>query len=353
MAESPPEINRPHPQPGGAGFLNCAVALAAFVAACAFIHRVAPFPDVPEVSPKLEYFTQHGGEFDAIFVGSSRIYHHVSPELFDRAVAAEHGPMRSFNFGIDALYPPQSFYVIDKILERKPRRLKWVFVELTPVTLQIEHGQRQTIRAVYWHDWERTKLACAAALSQRVFWRRGLWELLGSHAELFLENYGNIGRGVELLEKMTAPKKRRPFGKWQTRWLGPAHDGFDPEPDAPPMAGPALAGYEKRLAKLKSATTKPAPASPLTDDAFAALAKRIKRAGASPVFVIPPTAQMPQALFAGRDGAAVLAFDDPIRFPTLYQLDHRQDFEHLNPAGAAEFTRLLAERFTQSLAEKR
>ena len=75
-----------------------------------------------EVSEKLAYFARHKDEYDAVFVGSSRVYRQIAPGVFDRQVAASTGrAMRSFNLGAPSMFLPESLYVIDRILAQRPR----------------------------------------------------------------------------------------------------------------------------------------------------------------------------------------------------------------------------------------
>src|SRR5713226_6136440 len=83
------------------GLANCIAGLCAFVVSCQALHCVAGLPRIAQVTPKLEYFAGHKDEFDTLFVGSSRIYHQVMPEVFDEVLRANGREARSFNFGID------------------------------------------------------------------------------------------------------------------------------------------------------------------------------------------------------------------------------------------------------------
>jgi len=46
-------------------------------------------------------------------------------------------------------------------------------------------------------------------------------------------------------------------------------------------------------------------------------------------------------------GMTVLAFNDPVKYPRLYQFDLHYDPGHLSPEGAQIFTKLLAQRFVE------
>jgi hypothetical protein len=87
-------------------------------------------------------------------------------------------------------------------------------------------------------------------------------------------------------------------------------------------------------------------------NAFAQLAHDIRASGATPFFVVTPTTTRDfQARKDAPEGEALFAFDDPVEFPILYELDCRLDSDHLNAKGATELTRALAERFAHSCAK--
>jgi len=44
-----------------------------------------PFPRIAIVSEKVDWLEAHGEEYDTLFIGSSRVYHQIIPELFDRS----------------------------------------------------------------------------------------------------------------------------------------------------------------------------------------------------------------------------------------------------------------------------
>src|SRR5436305_14456147 len=143
-----------------------AIALAAFVATAALIHAFLP-PMIPKgIAAKLKFYSEHKDEFDTVVVGTSRLYYTVSPEIFDATAREDGVPTHTFNFGIDGMHPPENFYVLEQILKTKPRNLKWVLFEVGDVQTQL-HKILGTERAVYWHDWPRTKLTLRKAFNPR------------------------------------------------------------------------------------------------------------------------------------------------------------------------------------------
>src|SRR5439155_20370375 len=124
----------------------------------------------------------------------------------------------SFNFGAPAMIPPESFFVLEKILARKPRRLRWVFIEWAEVKTAIEKRKETTIEVLYWHDAAETALT--AEIIAARFDRPGSpsrWGRIVSafaqktwpHLRLFLTNNANLGRGLDLFAHAGAGSRDR------------------------------------------------------------------------------------------------------------------------------------------------
>ena len=120
------------------------------------------------MSPKIQFIQQHGDEIDTLFIGSSRVYHGVNPGVFDALTAAAGVPTHSYNFGVDAMLPPETFYLADQILATKPQKLRWVFIELEDIQVTITPEHVRTQRALSWHDWKRTWLVARKLLELDV-----------------------------------------------------------------------------------------------------------------------------------------------------------------------------------------
>jgi hypothetical protein len=321
------------------------VAIIAFIATSGLIHSLLP-PIVPKgVAAKLEFFAQHKDDFDTLLVGTSSIYYSVSPEIFDRITRENGLPTRTFNFGIDALHPPENFYVLDQILKTQPRHLKWIFLETANVETKL-HKVLGTERAVYWHDWRRTALVMRKALNPRGDTR---WYILVSriwvarrdlavHLTLFAQRFGNVGRATEFL----FPQDRKAEANFE---LGPKRDGYR-------LAGPAMsaedaASFQKRLAD-EIAQARPKPLDPPADAAYRRYAARFREIGAAPFFVVPPLIFQSPVSFRQSAPGPLLSFNDARTYPMLFDTKIRIDDAHLTKEGAEEFTRLLAREFVRA-----
>jgi hypothetical protein len=327
-------------------FLFVLIAVVALVATSALFHALFP-PAIPEgVAAKLRFFTEHKEEFDTLFLGASSIYHSVSPEIFDRTTRESGLPTRTFNFGIDAMHPPENFYVLEQILKTEPRNLKWVFVETADVQTKL-HKVLGTERAVYWHDWPRTGLTLRKALNPRgdAKWYVRISRLwlarrdLASHLSLFARQFANVGRADLLSSQNSELTVEAEMD------LGPRRDGYRRAGNA--MSAQNAASFQKRLAQ-EVAGARPKPIDPYADAAYRDYGRRIRQVGAAPLFVVTPLIfQSPISFRKSPPPGPLLAFNDCKTYPMLFDPKVRIDDMHLTKEGAEEFTRLLAREFVR------
>jgi hypothetical protein len=325
---------------------NAALFLVACAAICALLRSLAPFPAVPGIFPKWEWFKARRDQVEVLFIGSSRFFHQVIPPQFDAQVARAGGAsVQSFNFGYDGMWPPESYYFLRQILTLRPARLRWVFIELKDIDTQLDERNNSTLRMAYWHDARHTRLAFADILSSRRHWPEKR-ALLAAHGWLFLREAANVGRGAELLSRRLAPAATRKFPRsWED------HAGYEAEQEQT-LRSEIEEDFRARVARMKKLGP-PEPVRAVFHDALREIIADVRSAGAEPIFVIAPTVN-PNENYGGiPDGAAAWTFNNPDAFPTLYDPAHHYDEWHLNPQGAIEFTALLAARFAEFTRKER
>jgi hypothetical protein len=330
----------------GRGFLDVGIAVLAFVLVCAGLNALLPFPEIDVVSAEIRFFQEHRDEFDTIFVGSSRIHHQIAPAIFDRAMREAGYPTRTFNFGINGMFPPESGYVLERLLSAKPRHLKWVFIELDELETRRNPKAEAARRSVYWHDWKRTSLVLSKVLDGRD--QENARDLFFFHSALFAKNFTNIGRKIDLtwwsshLGKKAAPPKT----------LGRDGDGYVPQIKT--LSAAEAAAYEAGLGgAVTQAESRFVSAS--TEQAYRQWADELKKIGATPIFLVTPTTRQIKLGFRPEAGirGAIMLFNDAGAYPQLYRSEMRFDADHLNGAGAEEFTRLVAHNLSQLIEENR
>jgi hypothetical protein len=318
---------------------NLAAFALALLAVCVAVNSRLPSLRVLGISDKLDFLRAHRGEIDTVFIGSSRVYHAFDPALFDRENAARGLVARSFNFGIDGMRPPESFYVLREMLKlRLP--LSRVLIELGNINPKVNAANIGSARYVHWHDLRHTMLVLRHIAASREA-PSVRWEQAVVHATCFLARLSNFGRGPEWLgEKLRGPQKA-----WRVDLPWKDHAGFEAQL-TPAITGARRASYEAAATYLQTNALQRAPVPPLLGAALREVIAEVRAAGAQPLFVITPTVVARENLAdladAGID-VPLIAFTDPRRHPALFRAENHCDEEHLNAAGAAEFSRALAE----------
>jgi hypothetical protein len=342
------------------GVTNSAIGVAAFIITCIGLRAVLPFPEIDGgVSQKFRFFAAHKDEFDTLFIGSSRVYFQISPAIFDRVTRESGLPTRSFNFGIGGMYLPETSYLLEQILNLKPRNLRWVFIEYDELQTKWSPENQTSRRALYWADWKRVslllrKLTDAGAgplwlpnptklrdivLGQKD--EKNTGSLLTFYTGQVERNYTNVARAADVLDRFLSrdTKERR------ASYLGAASDGYVTRPNR--MSPNHAAAYERALATAM-AQTGIRPLSPYAVEAYRQCAQEVRSIGAAPIFLITPsTTEINVAAESTGLTGVVMAFNDPRAYPNLFRSSARRDGQHLTKAGAEEFTRIVATNFVE------
>jgi hypothetical protein len=305
-------------------------------AATVLLRLAHPRPLPFEVLLKEDAFAR--GDFDTLFIGSSRIYRHIIPAVFDEQMKTFGGKTRSFNFGLDGMRPPESFYYSRSILQAGSHRLKWVFVELCPLFTKLQEANAEGERTVGWHDASDTLLVLRENHNERPAWPE-LLRLDLLHLESFALRQGNLGGGIDLVRHLhgTPPNLQKVPAEWRP------FDGFSPD-----GRSPAVGKKRDQLeATIQAASAHPAPRAlpPLLRGTVRDLADCIRRCGATPVFVVMPTLRPQENLASLREqgiDAEFISLASVDRFPELYRLDLRADADHFVGAGPKLITSALA-----------
>jgi len=339
---------------------NIGIGAAAFLITCVGLRVVLPFPEIDGgVSQKFRFFAAHKDEFDTLFIGSSRVYFQISPAIFDRVTRESGLPTHSFNFGIGGMYLPETSYLLEQILNLKPRNLRWVFIEYDELQTKWSPENQTSQRALYWADWKRVSLLLRKLTDAGTdpFWlpnpaklrdialgqedEKNTHSLLTFYAGQFEKNYTNVARAADVLGYFFGrdTKGRR------ASYLGVASDGYVTRPTR--MSPNQVTAYERGLAAAM-AQTDTHPVSPYAVEAYRQCAQEVRKIGATPIFLITPsTTQINVATEGTGLTGVVMAFNNPRTYPNLYRTDVRRDGQHLTRSGAEEFTRIVAANFVE------
>jgi hypothetical protein len=332
MRGAPPVIRR---------LLLCACAAVGFAAMVAVLHRAVPLP-VAEVTPKLKYLEAHRRDFDTVFIGSSRIYHGVSPKVFDAAMAAAGKPTRSFNLAVAGLMPPESLYMTRTMLAMRPPRLRTVFLEVASAE-PIPDMNNLTERDIYTQDASSLIHGLKRAqLDLRVTPQEFRWQQVSddlSYSVLtFAQNELNVGRLASASDLAVDPEKYGPLT------LGPDRDGYVPARN--PLSKRSRRKLEMELESIRKGIAKERPKDDLNEEDYAHTRDLLEAHGVELILVTAPVALRDyHARVDLPPGVRFLAFDDPDRHPELFEPEHRSDSDHLNNSGARIFSQELADSY--------
>jgi hypothetical protein len=341
---SNPDFSMAGEKQAGSAVINAGAFVLLYTLACLGLRLLVPFPTAPLISEKLSQYRADPEGFDVIFVGSSRVYHQIIPEQFDSAVAKSGRSLRSFNFGQDAMFPPESFYVLRQILQEPATRLRWVFIELFEIredNKALQENQRSA-QLTSWHDGYHTWLAI-----QNVFSKKDdLWDRVAAtarHLRLWHTRFSLPGAGTQLLEDRLWPalapvKSKGAAAKSSTRGFEPL---FRQEQ--------TTAERERHLRMLQerrqsSPTT---PLEPLLERELKKIIALVRQAGAEPVFFLSPEVDNHSNYSTVPEKALLLHLNDVQRYPELHAPEVFTDRNHLNQKGATIYTDVLASRFME------
>jgi len=100
---------------------------------------------------KREELLKNSKEYNTLIIGSSRVYRQVNPKLLD-SVADPSLQLKSYNMGVNWLFAPETFYVLDQLTNTDSLQFKFVVMELSKIR-SIDFANFHTARIKYWYNW--------------------------------------------------------------------------------------------------------------------------------------------------------------------------------------------------------
>jgi hypothetical protein len=309
---------------------------------------LSPFWAHPDASVKSEYRKESNEKYNTLFIGSSRMYHHVVPDLFD---SLSGNKTHSFNLGSRSYPIPQSLKMAELVLEN-PSGLKYVFLEITPVNFSPSKKLVHTPRNYYWYDWNHTAMLVKHTFHVPTLAGKQKYLIAKEHALAFAEKNLFIGGGQEILNMETNGEREHVLS-----WCG-ANAGFVSLDDES-YSGENEDGAIERVQSFRSDTsvlekrrekarkfgksTHVKVYSPYADY-IGELYEAFKAKGITLFCVIPPRLENysgVRQLISRIPAENVIDLSSPDLYPEFYSYEFSYDRGHLNAAGAGLFTRRL------------
>lgn len=333
------------------------------------VERLMPPP--ASFREKLSYFEEHKDEFDLVFFGASDMHWGIAPEVFDTRLR-EHGiEVKSFNLGVPGSNGYEIHHLIGLVLEMDPARLRYAVIAWRPWRLEVEANINK--REVWWHS-----------LTQTIVLLRGLWldelPLAGKfqyarvHGKLSMQKFLHLGLGPEIIDFWQEPPGPG-MGKWDYLAASRGFEGLTPGnaqrfwPEGPRSRQQFLDDLDafrtrtreqaELVAELESHDREQVPdylmtLYPRTVYSTVLQVERLRSHGIEPLYLIPPSHphdKIQRRLAVEGYLPVLLDFNDPNRYPELFDADFRYDAEHFNESGARMFSQRVADEIAEALRE--
>jgi hypothetical protein len=345
--------------PIGPTSLFVALGLAGLTAVAALVYPLVPFPEERAMRAKYEYFAAHKDELDAVYIGSSRMLRGIDPRIVDAEISARGRPFQSFNFGLDGMMALESDFVMRKLLELDPARLRFVLFEANTWYggYDAKFGNPGTDphsqRSVYWHTVPQTMKALETLrVSDQPAWER--LRFAGTHIETMVWKLVSYGQGTRIFAKLTGTDADEISAAISVDEIAEGRgyqpmegltDKFHTEGREVFLTPQAQAKYPEMIAAIPAAN---ATAASLATYNFRALRSQYETAaahGTELVYVVMPTVRGtpdPLTLHATGHVPVLFHYNDPEKYASIFAIDRRHDIGHLSRLGTEELSELIA-----------
>lgn len=334
-----------------------AVLAVSFALVAALVRPLVPWPEERGLRAKYEYVRAHKDELDAIYIGSSRMMRAIDPRVVDAELAARGLPWNTFNFGADGMFGFEADFVLREILALEPARLKTVFFEAAtwyPGFDEPGSTNPESLRCAFWHTPAATVNALESVRRMDAPLATKL-ALYRTHLSAFAKKCSSFGQGPRVLAKALGTDTAAidvdvPASLVrETRGYQPLELLTDEvHTQGREIFLIAIENYRKLIAKIPAENARAASLDTYNLRALRGQYEVARQHDAELVQVVMPN-RVGTPLFGtlqqARHIPVLLHFNRPDAYPELFEVEHHYDMGHLNRAGAALFSRLLARTY--------
>lgn len=300
-----------------------------------------------DISDKRTYLLKHQHQYNTIFLGSSKTHNQVVAELFNQTAQKNNLDIRSYNFGISGLTPPESFNIYNNLLSKDNLKLKYAFIELDWIAT-IKYENLNQARSFYWLNKDNYLSSINSIFNSSVPAGRKLWGYFHYSVDYF-ENILNIGRLQEYVkykDELNTHKISGLDSDYLFKGYQPLHNTLTKAETTQfnEVISSAKIGF-KHYNSLK--TSKPSyPYLQLLQKIIAVS----KMKGTQVYFIVPLQWKYYQyqeiiPIIHNIRGANVICLFDPEKYSSVYKPENFADPNHLNFRGAPLYTEELFKLF--------
>lgn len=313
--------------------------------------------EIPDFEEKLTELKTEGARYDTLFLGTSRVFRHINPAVFDGRMAELGTESSSYNAGMFGLTMVEFSYLIHAVREMPDLAPKRIFVEpLYSNAMKFKNIATQRVIKTHTLDGTVREIAHQMALGKSI--GKGHYKVAAMHGLAFCYNrlgYGFwtryvFGDGVIRVERTEAPTRA-------------GYVPLEEETATTYLERSALFRDEMEKANEQFFSPPGEAIRPLdVDEAYvnrlAELLVPLEESGAEIVFFFSPQAvgRDISESFArsiqrtGRDWK-VLSEPSDGKYSALYDAAYWFDIGHLRQEGAAIYSRGLAEDYCATLGK--
>lgn len=334
--------------------LNTAISfVAGFVLADIAIHLSVgdPFSLYAEYrSEKLALLKDTGPELCSAAFGSSHVHNGFDPRAFDSAIREQGIRITSINLAIEGGSQGEQYQMAQRFLAaatRRPGETDRCFVMLEAnAGVNMQTNNFLNPRAINTYDGEVAGLS-SKFLSSEFSWIRNLGRLsvIGAGTALYYGNTGMLASRIFPHALDATLLRRQSDGE---------HRGMLSEP---PVAKEVQLVQELIASRPQQPEARPVALTRGHADLVAALMRKSSAGHFTFIYVVTPklsdlavTETYPSCLLVGRHMVPIINTAQPLLYPQLYRPELWHDSAHLNDAGAAVFSRILAGQIFDQLS---
>ncbi len=298
---------------------------------------------------------------DTLLIGSSQIYRHVIPSLFEQEVRSYGRSVDAYNFGVPGMHCLELLFLVEWVLESKPDQLQRMVLHCQAGELELGGANWEAERTLRWHT--------GSVLARILHWYRrqpdwpSSWQAQWQHISLFLQRESNLGEGVKRIAAARANGQQHDLFYRQDA-LGTDKGFLALDRELSQSSGRTKADIERRVAMVDEAfmnrmvrwnrSAAPENLEPFRVELMVEIERLVRTAGVEPWWLVPPKPRsMPDLLYAHQQGwiKNLIRLDRPQDYPELFERRLRADRHHLTEEGARLLTKLAAKTMFEKPAQ--
>lgn len=312
------------------------------------------------IQQKRNELVHNNKNYNTLLIGSSRVYRQIDPVILD-SVTADGAITHSYNFGINWLFAPETFYVYDQLGNRENLKFKYVVIELSKIR-SVDYDNLHTSRTTYWYDWKLYSFALKTvwhsnfSIGEKVY-------LAGIHTVSYIDKLINLGYFTDAiafndkkieLQSMVENKGYEPLSKAESKkGIAFAEENASGRRKAF-LNDTSVVTKRKTISNNKFQKYDEQPELLEKYNKFYAyalneMADDASKNGTHLVFLLSPRIDASQydeliPLFQHIHPAHRIELSDSRKYPELYLSANSFDETHLNDRGAVLYSTLLGEK---------